>query len=123
MYWRLMIKGAVNGPVVSMQDLKMFKTCMSLVLFAILAAESVKPTGEFLNNYAWGWCEKWKYSNHASILIHRKNVFAVNDFVAKNDKVMMMMMMMVMVAVAVPMVMAMMMMTIVNCMGQHIHEI
>ena len=31
----------LNGPVVSVQDLEMLKTCMSLMLFTILAAESV----------------------------------------------------------------------------------
>ena len=72
MSWRLVINGMLNGPVVSVQDLEMLKTCMSLMLFTILAAESLKPTGKFRNNHAWGWYEKWKDSDHASILIHRK---------------------------------------------------
>ena len=33
---------------------------MSLLLFATLAAESLNPTGKFLNKHAWGWYENEK---------------------------------------------------------------
>ena len=48
------------------------KDLYAIDVITILATECLKPTCKFRNNHAWGWYEKWKDSDHASILIHRK---------------------------------------------------
>ena len=122
MSWKLVINGMVNGPVVSVQDLEVLETCISLMLFTILAAESLKPTGKFINNHVWGGYENEKTQTMPQSWF-TESLRPLLMILLQKWQSDMIMMMMVMVMVVVMMAVAVVMMMIVNCMGQHIHEV